>query len=189
MKIEELRNFIERRMRMSHAYQPLVIRCLLEAGGLSTVRQLARAFAAADEAQVAFYERRIRRMPIPVLKRHGVVEVDGDVVRLNVSKLSFEERVSLEAGCNARLAAFLKSRGISAWSGALELSPVADSIRYQVLKRDRVCRLCGAGPDDAPLEVDHILPRSKGGSNDLTNLQTLCRPCNQGKSNLDDEAF
>lgn len=31
------------------------------------------------------------------------------------------------------------------------------------------------------LEVDHVVPISKGGTNDLDNLQTLCEPCNQAK--------
>ncbi|MGI9446309.1 MAG: HNH endonuclease [Pirellulales bacterium] len=40
-----------------------------------------------------------------------------------------------------------------------------------------------------PLHVDHITPRSKGGSNDLDNLQALCRACHLGKGNRDDTDF
>jgi 5-methylcytosine-specific restriction endonuclease McrA len=62
-------------------------------------------------------------------------------------------------------------------------------LRFEILKRDRVCQLCGVGRNDAVLEVDHIVPRSKGGSNDPDNLQVLCARCNRGKSNRDDTDF
>ncbi len=56
------------------------------------------------------------------------------------------------------------------------------TLRWDVLKHDDYrCVKCGAHPPDVQLEVDHILPVSRGGTNDLTNLRTLCRPCNQGK--------
>ncbi len=32
------------------------------------------------------------------------------------------------------------------------------------------------------LEVDHIMPVSRGGSDDISNLQLLCFECNRGKS-------
>lgn len=38
-------------------------------------------------------------------------------------------------------------------------------------------------PDDEKMEVDHILPWSQGGSDESSNLQPLCRPCNRNKSN------
>jgi len=89
--------------------------------------------------------------------------------------------------CDARLGEFLAARGLGPWSySLLELDPVPDTIRYEVLKRDRKCVLCGEDGSEHRLEVDHIKPRSKGGSNDLSNLQTLCSRCNRGKSNRDD---
>lgn len=32
---------------------------------------------------------------------------------------------------------------------------------------------------------DHIIPRSRGGSNKVENLKTMCRPCNEKKNNID----
>ncbi len=40
------------------------------------------------------------------------------------------------------------------------------------------CRYCGAREN---LHVDHVFPISKGGSNDLRNLQLLCQKCNLKK--------
>ena len=40
------------------------------------------------------------------------------------------------------------------------------------------CAHCGS---EGKLHVDHILPLSRGGSNELENLQMLCAPCNQSK--------
>lgn len=59
---------------------------------------------------------------------------------------------------------------------------------WSVLARDNwTCCSCGRSSKEEgiTLEVDHILPRSKGGSNDVDNLQTLCKKCNIGKSNKD----
>lgn len=61
-------------------------------------------------------------------------------------------------------------------------------LRHLVMKRDNFsCVQCGASPahtTGTTLHVDHILPYSKGGTNTLPNLQTLCHTCNIGKSNL-----
>jgi hypothetical protein len=60
-------------------------------------------------------------------------------------------------------------------------------LRWQVLQRDRfTCRADGASPAltaGVELQVDHIVPWSKGGETVLENLQTLCSRCNLGKSN------
>ena len=59
-------------------------------------------------------------------------------------------------------------------------------IRFEVFKRDSfTCQYCGQSAPQVILEVDHIIPVSKGGDNDLTNLITSCRDCNRGKSNIE----
>lgn len=59
--------------------------------------------------------------------------------------------------------------------------------RFQILKRDGYrCQLCGRSAEDGvKLEVDHKTPRAKGGSNDQSNLWTLCYDCNRGKHTHD----
>ena len=55
--------------------------------------------------------------------------------------------------------------------------------RVDVLRRDNHrCVYCGVSAKKAELEIDHIIPFSKGGSNAISNLQTLCSDCNKGKS-------
>lgn len=64
---------------------------------------------------------------------------------------------------------------------------ISEKLRLQVLKRDNYkCVKCGRSPATHMgifLHVDHIKPFSKGGSNLLDNLQTLCQKCNLGKNN------
>jgi diadenosine tetraphosphate (Ap4A) HIT family hydrolase len=43
--------------------------------------------------------------------------------------------------------------------------------------------------EERALEVDHIVPRNKGGSDDLSNLQSLCYKCNAMKRDRDDTDF
>lgn len=62
--------------------------------------------------------------------------------------------------------------------------PIPKTIRFEVFKRDKfTCQYCGASAPDVILEIDHIQPVSKGGTNELLNLVTSCRNCNRGKSN------
>lgn len=62
------------------------------------------------------------------------------------------------------------------------MSNLSGSLRIRILERDGYkCVYCGALAVEGPLEVDHVMPRSAGGSNDSTNLVTACRRCNNGK--------
>ena len=59
-------------------------------------------------------------------------------------------------------------------------------LRHEVFKRDNyTCVECGAKKEDgATLHVDHKIPVSKGGTDELDNLQTLCSDCNLNKSDV-----
>src|SRR2546429_4247828 len=58
---------------------------------------------------------------------------------------------------------------------------------YVLLKWKHQCAYCDAR--DVPLELDHIDPRSRHGSNRVSNLTLACTPCNQRKSNQDVRQF
>ena len=50
---------------------------------------------------------------------------------------------------------------------------VSKSVRFEIFARDAfTCQYCGRRPPEVVLELDHIHPRAKGGSDDLTNLIT-----------------
>lgn len=58
---------------------------------------------------------------------------------------------------------------------------------YLLEKWNRKCAYCGA--KNIPLEVEHIQPRSKGGSNRVSNLALACHDCNQNKGSRDIKDF
>ena len=61
---------------------------------------------------------------------------------------------------------------------------ISKSKRYEIFERDGFqCRYCGKQPPEVCLEVDHVIPSSKGGTDDPENLTTACFDCNSGKSN------
>jgi 5-methylcytosine-specific restriction endonuclease McrA len=58
---------------------------------------------------------------------------------------------------------------------------------YLLEKWGRECAYCGK--KEVPLQVEHIVPKSKGGSNRVSNLTLACECCNQKKGNKPVEEF
>lgn len=59
--------------------------------------------------------------------------------------------------------------------------------RRLIFERDGFrCVYCGSTDR---LEVDHVVPRARGGANVAANLATACRPCNASKGSLDVEEW
>ena len=70
--------------------------------------------------------------------------------------------------------------------GTTKRKGLSKKIRFEVFKRDKfTCQYCGRKSPDVILEVDHIKPVSKGGTNDIMNLVTACKDCNRGKTNIE----
>lgn len=59
-----------------------------------------------------------------------------------------------------------------------------DRIRQRILKRDEgLCQPCLAEGRTSPgVQVDHILPRARGGDDSDTNLQAICEACHRAKT-------
>jgi predicted HTH transcriptional regulator len=64
--------------------------------------------------------------------------------------------------------------------------------REAVIRDDYICQKCGAegGPKgNAKLEVHHITPVAKGGSDDLENLKTLCSDCHDSRHHSPEQDY
>ncbi|WP_216636117.1 HNH endonuclease [Paramagnetospirillum marisnigri] len=190
---QQLVTFITSKMRMSHIYQPVMLRVLLQNGGRASRTAIAKAFLNEDRSQIEYYEAIVREMPGRVLGQHGVVERDGAdyVLAASLSNLAEDERQSLIEMCNGKLAEYLEKRGLAPWQHRKKSSGyIPGSLRYDILRRAKGrCEACGVKAEERAIEVDHIIPRNKGGSDDLSNLQALCYRCNAEKRDRDDTDF
>jgi ATP adenylyltransferase len=188
-----LRAFVEKKMRMSHVYQPVMLTTLLRRGGSATARQIAAAILAHDESQLEYYEQIVKNMPGRVLSTHRVVERTGDRYHFtdDYTAMSSTERRDLIGRCQAAIATFKDKRGKKLWENRRPgLGLIPGRARYETLKRAGYrCELCGVSADERALDVDHILPKSKGGADTLENFQALCWLCNTNKGAGDDADF
>jgi 5-methylcytosine-specific restriction protein A len=56
-------------------------------------------------------------------------------------------------------------------------------------ERPAICVHCSRTDVSARMHLDHIVPLSKGGTNDTTNLQWLCAACHSAKTATEDGGF
>jgi diadenosine tetraphosphate (Ap4A) HIT family hydrolase len=191
MRFEQLRNFITRKIKPDRVDEFLMIRCLIQAGGSATPRQLARSFVLEDENQVLLYEEKIKELPLKALSKAGVVEYSEGLISLTPRKLTPLQKAVLRVLCEQKLKEHAGKRGLKIWDEQLSAAEtIPDDLRYQALKdSDGRCELCGATKQQRPLHVSHIIPPTREGKTELDNLQVLCSKCSDTKSSMNRTDF
>lgn len=117
---------------------------------------------------------------------------------------SLQSRVQNVASWMKKLAGFCKFQSIAVETVRFDMQKMANpeisgteyqqgellgyEVREYLLEKwQRKCAYCDG--KNVPLEVEHILPKSKGGTNRVGNLTLACCPCNQKKGNLSIKEF
>lgn len=191
MDYKELYEFLQHKMSMQHVYQPLMIKTLLESGNQATVEDIARVFLGDDQSQIDYYKIITKNMSGKVLRRHKVVDYKNDKFYLLLDSISAEQKKNLIKLCHEKLAEFQVKRGAKIWQHrAMDKTPISGSLQYDVfVKAKGRCMACGISREERALDVDHIIPRNKGGKTEISNLQALCYRCNSQKRDRDNTDF
>ena len=135
---DRLRDFISSKMRMSHVYQPLMLKTLIQNGGWASLRDIASAFLAQDDSRIEYYAEITKRMPGKVLGAHQLVEREEDGYRLipDVRGLTPDQRSALVQLCDEAVEAYRRRRGDRIYQHRrTALGDISGSDRYEVLKR------------------------------------------------------
>ncbi len=138
-----------------------------------------------------FYQEKDVEVEMKVSSKGGLV-VKGRIVNMNSI---FNPWIELQSESGASMKIFLKDieedsiipteftkKENKKENKQSNRSPLSDKLRFDVFKRDKfVCQYCGACGPNVELEVDHKIPVSRGGTDDIDNLKTACFNCNRGK--------
>ena len=180
-------------MSMSHIYQPLMLIELIKGNGKASGSNIAKSFLSYDETQIDYYKKITTLMPFKYLSKHlNEIKKSKDHYSFEDFDLEESQKDELIKMCSSKLESYIKKRGIKKIFGHRTLASgvISGSVRYKVLLRAKNrCESCGISNKEKALEVDHIIPRTKGGKDELYNFQALCYTCNSQKSNKDDTNF
>ena len=195
MDFEELQDFIAHRMKMTHVYQPLMIKTLLQADNRATAEDVARSFLNEDKSQLEYYTQIAKRWPSITLRKHNVVSYSREdgrgVFRLLLEGATPPQKERLVELCELRISEYIDSMLKLPWYNRRGIREhIPGQLRYDVLaKSGGVCVACGVSAQQRALEVDHIVPVSMGGPTEISNLQALCYKCNAQKKDRDKTDF
>ncbi|MGA9378704.1 MAG: RNA-guided endonuclease IscB [Phormidium sp.] len=115
------------------------------------------------ESRITNIETWVRR----IRKLCPITAISQELVRFDLQQIQNPEISGLEYQCGELFGFEVKEYLLQKWS--------------------RKCAYCGA--ENVPFEIEHILAKSKGGSDRVSNLCLSCHPCNQAKGNKSVEEF
>jgi len=171
---KKLNNFISKDMKMSHIYQPLMLIELLKNNGTSTITDVAKALLLKDISQIEYYENITKNMVGKVLTNNRKITTKdkNSYSLLDYDKLSQQEIESLINLCVNKISDYTNKRGDDIWSHRKKSKGyISGSTRYEVLKNAKFhCQLCGISAEKKALEVDHIVPRNLGGTDEQKDM-------------------
>ncbi|MBQ9773598.1 MAG: topoisomerase DNA-binding C4 zinc finger domain-containing protein [Clostridia bacterium] len=135
------------------------------------------------QMEMRLYQRMIKVATVVFLLRVELVltKINGRYRTSKSHSFSIEEITSLIRRINQKSGVRYVDAEIWQSICRVERGKVSNKMRFAIYERDdNCCRKCGSEYD---LEIDHIVPISKGGKSTYQNLQTLCHKCNVEKSN------
>lgn len=106
-------------------------------------------------------------------RKRGIVKYYRDVERTRAQK-----RAGYRRNRDKYLAQYHKRRARILSNGG---TYTAEQWRALCAQYDHTCLRCGQREPTIKLTPDHVVPLSRGGSNDISNIQPLCGSCNTSK--------
>ena len=104
-------------MSMSHIYQPVMIKVLLENGGSADKKTIAQNILSYDFSQVEYYEAITTNMVGRVLRKNVIVSKDKNIFELilfeDLSSTEIHELITL---CDLKINEYIKKRGVKIWT-------------------------------------------------------------------------
>jgi len=114
MDFKKLKNYLENKMRMSHIYQPIMIKTLLESNNKATVDKIARKFNAKDESNIEIFRITTKKMPGRILKKNNVVDEKDGSYELKIDSITDIQRRKLIEICDEKIKEYEEKRGLKA---------------------------------------------------------------------------
>lgn len=190
--VDELENFLLKKMSMTANYQPVIIRELLRRNGTATVDELLKSLMIEDQVLLSRFRLILMNWPKKTLTKHKIISHDrkNQQFKLLVDLRKSNQIRKLINICDTKIKSF----------NSPQIRREAN-VRFKLIERAKGrCEACGVLAHVKPLDVDHIVPqvvaeRNRGiwhgkvpdrhgnmiGVDDFDNLQILCETCNRGK--------